>query len=152
MSTSNVSSAHVDQAASVVSGALLRNPKIDWVLPENADVFGNPVYSGLTSARATTKVKIGGPSGGVGGLLNVKQGHLAFAVAAAGNLAGWNAADGLCRMIGGDSVPTNYPFVTRLFDSSNITTIKQTPAEGATYDWFGTPTYQAPYLKAWKVS
>ncbi len=138
-------------ATPLVSSKVLSDPKFDWVVSIEQDSSGAAVAKGLQSAHATTKVTQGGTGVGLGSMQEVAQGTAGFVAAVAGGLNSWNWADAMLRVIAKQPIPTNYPVVIRLFDASNIHSIKITPQESQTFDWFGTANYPQQYDKIWGV-
>jgi hypothetical protein len=146
-----ISSASVSDATPFVSSQVLADPKFNWLVSLNQDVSGEAVAKGLQSANATKKVKQGGSGVGLLSMQQVAQGSASYVAAIAGGLNSWNWADAMLRVIAKQPIPTNYPEVVRLFDASNIHTIKITPQESTTFDWFGQANYAQQYDKIWGV-
>jgi ribose transport system substrate-binding protein len=147
-----ISSASMSDATPFVSSQVLKDPKFNWLVSLNQDVSGEDVAKGLQSAGATRKVEQGGPGVGLLSMQQVAQGSAGFVAAIAGGLNSFNWADAMLRVIAKQPIPANYPEVVRLFDASNIHSIKITPQESTTFDWFGHATYAQQYDKLWGVN
>ena len=144
-----LSAASMGDATPLVSARILSDPKFNWLVSLNQDSSGEAVAKGLQSANATHKVEQGGTGVGLLSMQQVAQGSAGFVAAVAGGLNAWNWTDAMLRVIAKKPIPTNYPEVVRLFDSSNIHSIKITPQESVTFDWFGKANYPAEYEKIW---
>jgi ribose transport system substrate-binding protein len=144
-----IASVQIGDATTYISAQMLQDPKVNYVLSINQDVSGEAVAKGLQSANATQKVKQGGPGAGLLSMQQVAQGSAGFVAAISGSLDSWNWADAMLRVIAKEPVPTDYPVVVRLFDTASIKQIKITPAEGSSFDWFGTANYPQQYYKLW---
>jgi ribose transport system substrate-binding protein len=148
----NLSTPQVAQATSLVSAQTIADADLNWIFPINLEVTGPAIAQGLQNASKTGTVQQGGAGFGIGTLQLVKQKKASFAVLSSANLIGWEAVDGVLRMIAGLSVPTNYPAAVRIFDASNIDQATLTADAAAGYSWFGQPTYQQTFLGLWPTS
>jgi hypothetical protein len=61
-------------------------------------------------------------------------------------------ADGLLRMFAGGLPNPTPPWVSRVFDSSNVGSLTLTPEKYMTNEWYGPDTYQDAFKTAWGVS
>ena len=68
------------------------------------------------------------------------------------NVIAWNAVDGLLRLLGGEEVPSDYPIANRLFTQDTAKTLQLDADGAASFDWFGSPTFQDDYAALWGVN
>lgn len=144
-----ITSPTLDQLPSVVSGALLDDPDIDYVIPQT-DALLQGTMSGLRSVNSGGEVKVATTSGSLGGLQLVKSDDAVLVdVGFSADYFGWTMADSLVRMLTGDDVPTTYPPVIRVFDKSNIGGIDLTPASEKSGEWYGPTDYRNEFPTLW---
>jgi ribose transport system substrate-binding protein len=134
---------------SQTSSALLKNPNTNYVLPE-FDAVLQPVGQGVQQANFAKKVKIGTSGGDLPALEQIKAGRLAADVGEDFPYAGWADADEVIRMMLGKPVVTEHVPV-RLIDSSNIGSLRLTPAAQASGEWYGGNGYIAMFEHLWGV-
>jgi ribose transport system substrate-binding protein len=141
--------ANANLIPSQTSSALLKNPGINYVLPE-FDAVLQPVSQGVQQAGFTKKVKLGTSGGDLPALQQVKAGRLAAEVGEDFPYAGWADADEVMRMMLGMPVVTEHVPV-RMFTASNIGSLRLTPAAQASGEWYGGNGYVAMFERLWGV-
>jgi len=141
-------STNLPQLPSEVASALLRNPGINYIIPQTETVLPGAI-AGAQSAGATAKVKFATTTGTLAGLqqLNADPAMLADAGYSA-TYAAWTEADATMRMMLGKPLP-HYGSLVRVFDRGNVKQLALTPAGQDSGSWYGSTSYQAAFLKAW---
>jgi ribose transport system substrate-binding protein len=140
----------LDNVPSLVSAWVLAHPDTNYVFPIDVGNDGTGVLSGLQSANRTN-IPLGGSDMGFQGGLMIKEGDSQFVEAISANFLAWEWTDATLRLIVGQP-QVKYPVVSRLLDASNSSNLTFNAANSATFKWFGVPTYQATFRKAWGVS
>jgi ribose transport system substrate-binding protein len=153
VTTVDVQAPQVTQAASIVSGALLKNPSINYVVPET-DNWASGAVTGVQNANATSRVKVASTTGVLGSLQLLKSSPLFIADAGtSARYVGWALADAAIRMMSGQATPTSYPPLIRIFTKANIGSLDLTPAAETSGAWYGSPAaYTAGFEKFWGVA
>ncbi len=143
--------ANTAQLPAQVSGALVSNPDINYIVGET-DTQVQPAITGAQSSGYLSKVKIYGTTGDLGGLQRVQAGSQVADIGYSAAFVGWSEADAIVRLMLGQSVPTTYPPMVRVFDKSNIGSLTLTLAEQSTNNWYGSSSYEADYAKLWGLN
>ncbi|WP_084022521.1 sugar ABC transporter substrate-binding protein [Amycolatopsis thermoflava] len=148
----DVAGTQVSQLPSIVSGALLKNPSIDYVIPQT-DNWVPGVLTGIQNAGATSRMKMASTTAILGSLQILKSNPVLIAdVGASPNYIGWAIADSAIRMLSSEPVPAGYPPLVRVFTKDNIGTLQLTPQAETGNDWYGSAPYVAGFEKLWGVS
>ena len=142
-----IATAQADQTPSLVSAFLLKNPDTNYVVAQNTDVNGPGVATGAATATKPN-LPFCGSGTGYEGLQLISQGPGRCSAAYSSDFLGWSYADAVFRLIARQP-PVRYPYVGRLFDSSNVAGLKFDAAESVTFNWFGTADYEKSFLAAW---
>jgi ribose transport system substrate-binding protein len=144
-----INTATLHQLPSVVSGALISDPDINYVLPQtDADVSG--AVTGIQNAHYTGKVKGATANGDLSGLQLLKQRSFLIAdVGYSANYLAWENVDAALRMMSGQTPPAQYPNVIRVFTPDKVGDLTLTPQAAATGAWFGSDAFKAQYLALW---
>lgn len=142
--------ASLDKLPSQVSAALIKDPKIDYVMTQ-VDPATTPAVSGAQSAGAVDRLKFATAGADLAGLQDVKAGGHLFADAGYSLVyAGWRFGDGILRMMTG-GVPATDSAVLRLFTEENVQDLDLTPAAYASNAWYGDDSFEKVFLDAWGV-
>ncbi len=144
-----IAGARTAEVTDIVSGALITDPTIDYVFPQNASMLSYAI-TGVQNANATGRVKFGTTTGTLAAL-QVQKSNPAIIANAGGNTNyfGWTVADAAVRMLAGVEVPTTYPSAVRLFTESNIDSLDLSPEAEADGSWFGSTVYKDEFLTLW---
>jgi hypothetical protein len=146
----NILTAQIDTLPNLVSAYVVRHPSTNYILGMNLDVDGQGIVSGLQSATQSL-IPFGGTGTGIEGPQLVAQHKAGFVYLESENFQGWEFTDATLRLLAG--LPqVDYPIVGRLFDPTNVKGLTFKPADATSFTWFGRPTYQATFRKAWGVS
>jgi ribose transport system substrate-binding protein len=144
-----INSGQRDRLQSLVSAALVANPKIGYVQAQ-FDQFVSGITQGIQSA-GRDDVKIASVDATLSTLQNLASGGPARSVVGYNRQAmGWYMADAVVRMTAGQPSVQNLemPF-RRAFNESNIAGLELTPAAEADGSWFGDADYQDKFLALW---
>ena len=142
-----VATTEAGQIPSLVSAFLLKNPDTNYAVAQDTDVEGQGVATGAATASKANLPFCGSGTGNQG-LQLISQGPGRCSAAFSANFLGWSYADALFRLIAGRP-QLHYPYVGRLFDSSNISGLTFTAADAVTPKWFGAADYPKTFLAAW---
>lgn len=146
----DISTANLDRAPSAISAALVSDPDIKYiVVPLDTDL--PQVISGVNSAGKQGKVKIVAVGASTSGLQAVKSGTLAADVSDDPEFVGWSAADGLFRLMAGESVPPVGLGTMKIFTQQNVQSLSLTDAGFRTSDWYDGNGWTQQFLTAWGV-
>jgi ribose transport system substrate-binding protein len=141
--------AEIGNVPSQVSAALIANPDTNYVVDE-LDAAGPGTYQGIQQAGYLNKVKMAGTNGDLDGLQRIVNNQdQTVDVGISPIYSGWLFADGMLRMLKGQKPITSLPSVIRVFTKSNLGSLKLTPAEYETNDWYGSNTYEKTFDSAW---
>lgn len=142
--------ASLDKLPSQVSAAVIKDPKISYVLTQ-VDAATTPAVNGVQSAGAIDRVRFATAGADLAGLQDVKAGGRLFADAGYSLVyAGWRFGDGILRMMTG-GVPVTDSSVLRLFTGENVKDLDLTPAGYASNNWYGDDSFEQTFLAAWGV-
>ena len=138
-----------DKLPSLVTSALTKNPKIDYVQSE-VDFAVQPVVEGLQTANAT-KVKVASMDGVLATLQMLKGGQFIHSeVGFNADALAWYAADQALRMMTGKPSVANVSFpYQRVFSSANIGELKLTADAQKSGEWYGSTDYQDGFRGLW---
>lgn len=133
---------------SQVSAALGSNPDAGYlVLPQD------PMYqfalTGLQSTAFSSKIKIVTSAGSPYGLEQVKAGKITYDIGQGAQYSGWGIADGVIRLLSGDTVLPDNIGAERVFSSANVGGLNLTAANYATSAWYGGTEWQKDFVNAW---
>jgi ribose transport system substrate-binding protein len=144
----NITPTTVESLTAATSTALLKNPKIDYGLPEFD--FLVPLFQrGVQQAGRTAKMKVVSTNGVLSSMQLVKSGKQAADGAGNRNYGGWQAMDAYVRLALGKPAPTKQFIPPRVFDATNIGTVSLTEAASKSGEWFGDLGYKQDFLKLW---
>lgn len=136
-------------AASATSSGLLKNPGADYGLPQ-FDFLAPDFERGARQAGRTKAMKMVSTNASIGQVKEVASGG--FQVADAGvnaNYVGWQAVDGLLRLILGEPAAENPTMPIRIFDETNAGSIDLTDAANLAGEWWGPTVYKQEFPKLW---
>jgi ribose transport system substrate-binding protein len=137
------------QISSGVSSALISNPSTNYILVQ-ADSELPYVLPGVQSSGFINKVKIVAGSGTPAILVEMQQkqhniiGDSAFDAA----YIGWNAADGVLRLLTGQTVAAAPYFPVRLFTPGNLQGLTLSPSMDVS-PLYGPATFQQQFYDLW---
>ena len=138
----------LSKLSSQVNAELIKDPSINYVLGE-VDTSGAPTISALQAAGRTEDVAFAGTGADLDALQRIKDGQVQFTdVGVSPSYMGWRFADGVLRMLVGQT-PATKDFVLRVFTADNVGTLDLTPAAYSTNSWYGDNSYQDKFLGAW---
>jgi len=146
------STGQLSKLPSLISSALIKNPKITWIQAE-FDSLVQPIVTGLQSSPRRSQIKIVSMDGSLPILQLLKAKRNVVADYGYNlNAFGWYMADQALRMMAGQSSLQNVQFpYTRLFQYANTSRINLTPEAQNTGEWYGSTDYQAGFKKLWGV-
>jgi ribose transport system substrate-binding protein len=144
------STTNMGQLPSLVSSKLISNPSTDYIAIQ-ADPFVPGVLSGVQSANFTLKVKGVGQTAELSILKMIQEGQFVISdVGVDSSYEGWVEADGILRLMTGQSVNPE-PFVpTRIFDAENLKGVTLTPTTDIDA-LFGSLTFKDMFYRTWGV-
>jgi ribose transport system substrate-binding protein len=144
--------ASVSKVPGQVAAALAANPNTTYVVAES-DASAPGAFQGIQQAGFTNKVKLTSGGGALDSLQRIAANQTQIVDAGSSPIyQGWVYADGLLRMFAGGLPNPTPPWVTRVFDSSNVGSLTLTPEKYMTNEWYGPDTYQDAFKTAWGVS
>jgi ribose transport system substrate-binding protein len=144
----NYTAQTVPSVPSVVSSGLLRNPDITYGFPQFD--FLVPLFkSGVQTAGYTNKLKVVSTNAVLSDMQLVKSGGQAADAGSNRNYSGWNAMDTMLRMLQGMPVSDKSTVPVRVFDKTNIDSVKLTKEAAESGEWFGPLDYQKDFAKLW---
>jgi len=137
------------QITSGVSSALISNPATNYILVQ-ADANLPYVLPGVQSAGFANKAKIVAGSGTPAVLVMIhgKQHNIIGDAAFDAAYVGWNAADGVLRLLTGQPVPAAPYFPVRLFTPDNLQS-QQVSAAMDVSPLYGPTTFQQQFYDLW---
>ena len=103
---------------------------------------------GIQTANAENKVKVFSANGNLSSLQDIAAGKLTADVGISSDYFGWQWADGILRMMKGD-LPIVLNTTVRVFDKSDVSGLKLTPAAYATQAWYGSNSFEKGFENAW---
>ena len=133
----------------VTSGALINNPKAEYVISE-FDTFVDPTLQGIESAGRVQQVK-GASTTGLLAQMQMVAGNR-FLVADVGSnwsYQSYGIADQVLRLMTG-AAPVDHDLPVRLFTKENIGDVTLTDAAYRSGEWYGSTGYKQMYQKLWK--
>jgi ribose transport system substrate-binding protein len=138
-----------DKLPSLVTSALTKDPKIDYVQSE-VDFAVQPVVEGLQAANAT-KVKVASMDGVLATLQMLKGGQFIHSeVGFNADALAWYAADQALRMMTGKPSVANVSFpYQRVFTTANIGELTLTADAQKSGEWYGSTDYQDGFRSLW---
>lgn len=140
-----------NQAASLVSSALLADPSINYIVATASILQG--VTTGLQNANATGKVKFIAITEGTPTVQALKNNAGVYAVVlTAPYYQGWAIADQIVRVVTKTKPVQAYPLPIRILTQQNDANITASDAAFASNQWFGGGNFQSMYLKLWGAS
>ncbi len=138
----------VPSVPSVVSTGLLRNPDVNYGFPQFD--FLVPLYkAGVQTAGYTNKLKVVSTNAVLSDMQLIKSGGQAADAGSNRNYSGWNAMDTMLRMLQGLPVSDKSTVPVRVFDKTNIDSVKLTKEAAESGEWFGPLDYQKDFAKLW---
>ncbi len=139
--------AQLQNIGSAVSSSLLQHKDVDYGFPQFD--FLVPLFKqGLQSSGK--KLTLVSTNGVLSQMQEVKaHGAQVADIGANRNYLGWSAMDRLVRMILGKPAPTKVTVPVRVFDATNIGSVKLNQADSLSGIWYGPTTYQAAFKKLW---
>lgn len=145
------SAAQLQNLGSQVSAALLKDPDIDYAAVE-FDQIANNVLTGLKNSPNGSKVKMAAAIGNLSSIQRVQAGQQAWTALADNRFAGWALTDQVLRMLTGAAPLQTADSPWRMFDTSNIGSVKVAQSSIDDESLWGGDTFSASYLKLWGVS
>lgn len=141
----------LDKLPSLVSSALVRDPKIDYVHVA-FDVTVQSTVQGIQST-GRTDVKVVSQDGVLPVMQSLGQGQfLASEVGYNQEALGWYAADQTLRMMSGQESLQNLDFpYRRLFTREDAAALDLTPEGESSGEWYGDTGYKEGFLELWGV-
>jgi ribose transport system substrate-binding protein len=136
------------QIASSVSSALISNPSTSYILSQ-ADAYIPYIMTGLQSSGSSTRPEIISETGvpAVLDMVQQKQGVSAD-IAFDSSYVGWNAVDGVLRLLTGVAVPAEPYDPVRIFNAANLAGLHLTA--GMTTDpLFGSTSFEQMFYALW---
>jgi ribose transport system substrate-binding protein len=134
---------------SAVSSALLQHPSVTYVFSQYDNML-QYVQSGVQESGH--KVDLLSTAASLAALQEVRAGGPDLADDAINsNYYGWATTDQLFRMMLHKASPTYTGVPVRMFDSTNIRSLKLTQAAALTGIWWGPLTYERDFEKLWNV-
>jgi ribose transport system substrate-binding protein len=145
-----ISSSNLGQLPSLVSSKLISNPGITYIASQ-ADPFVPGVLSGVQSANFTSRVKGFGQTADASVLQMIQEGRFVISdVGLDSSYIGWIEADGILRMLTGQSVNPD-PFIPiRIFDAKNLEGVQVSSATDIDA-LFGSLGFKDVFYKTWGV-
>jgi ribose transport system substrate-binding protein len=136
------------QIASSVSSALISNPSTNYILSQ-ADAYVPYILTGMQSSGSSTKAEIISETAvpAVLDMVQQKQGVSAD-IAFDSSYIGWNAVDGVLRLLTGVAVPAEPYDPVRVFDAANLAGIHLS-AVMATDPLFGSTSFKQMFYALW---
>ena len=146
------STANLNELPSLVSSALLKDPKIDYVFSE-FDTDVQAALGGVVQTGRSSKV-IGVSSMGILGSLQMlhAKSFLYEDTGSDGILLGWQYANQVFRMLLHQPVLQTEDIPQRVFTRSNVASLDLTPAGQVSGSWYGSTSFKAAFSKLWGVS
>jgi len=146
-----VTSSDQNQASSAVSGALLKDPNINYIVCTSGIFQG--VQAGVTNASATNHVKIVGITEGVAAMQSLKQKQLVYSmVGTSPYFEGWALADQSIRVGAGAPPVQQYNLPIRIYTQDNVQSLNLTDAGFNSSQWFGGGDFPTMFGKLWGAS
>jgi ABC-type sugar transport system substrate-binding protein len=138
----------IPKVPSEISAALIKYPKTNYVVV-GEDTAYQAVVQGINAAGYGNKVKVTSVDGSLAPLQSMKSGKLLIDdVGISSTYLGWGFADGIVRMMRGQA-PVSYVGGIRVFNKKNVAGLKLTPAAYASNQWYGAPSFENAFVKAW---
>lgn len=133
----------------LTQSSLNADPKLSYIIPVY-DGMSTFVLPGIQQAGKSSKVKVATFNGDLDPMQNMARGNVITVDVGSHNAyEGWAYADQILRLItGGRPVPDEH-VPARVFDRTNVKTLKLTHAAEISGEWYGPPTYKGLYLKLW---
>ena len=147
LASEKIGLANFSLVPSQTSSALLSNPNVKYVLPE-FDAALQGVEQGIEQAGYASKVKVVTAAGDLEGLQMVKAGKLAADVGQDYPYEGWADADDILRMMLSRPIVEEHVPI-RLFDASDVGSLKLTNAAEASGEWYGSSAYKKMFEALW---
>jgi len=146
------STANLSTLPSLVSSALLKDPKIDYVFSE-FDTDVQAALGGVVQTGRSSKV-IGVSSMGILGSLQMlhARNFLYEDTGSDGILLGWQYANQVFRMLLHQPVLQTEDIPQRVFTRDNVAALDLTPAGQTSGGWYGSTSFKAAFAKLWGVS
>lgn len=146
------STANLNDLPSLVSSALLKDPKIDYVFSE-FDTDVQAALGGVVQTGRSSKV-VGVSSMGILGSLQMlrTKNFLYEDTGSDGILLGWQYANQVFRMLLHQSVLQSEDIPQRVFTRANVASLDLTPAGQVSGSWYGSTSFKAAFAKLWGVS
>lgn len=148
VTTNEISSANFSMIPSSTSSALLKNPKVNYVISQ-FEQYLQPTQSGVQQANRTSAVKGLTGSTQLSGLKQLAAGNFLHAAAAqASAYQGWVDIDAALRLAAGEDLP-DYTIPVRLFTRDSVKDVTLTSEAEASGEWFGPTTFTDDFKKLW---
>ncbi len=146
------STANLSNLPSLVSSALLKDPKIDYLFAE-FDTDVQAALGGVVQTGRSSKV-IGVSSMGILGSLQMlhAKNFLYEDTGSDGILLGWQYANQVFRMLLHQPVLRSEDIPQRVFTRANVASLDLTPAGQQSGSWYGSSSFKTAFAKLWGVS
>lgn len=145
----SVTAPQIPTIATASSSALLKNPEAEYAFPE-FDFFAPLFERGAQQAGRTSSMKMVSTNAAFSQVQEVASGGFQVAdVGANRNYLGWEAMDGLLRMVLGKPAAENVTFPIRVFDETNVGSLNMSEAASTSGEWWGPTTYKQEFPKLW---
>jgi ribose transport system substrate-binding protein len=137
------------QIASSVSSALISNPSTNYILSQ-ADAYVPYIVTGMQSAGSSVRAEIVSETAvpAVLDMVQQKQGVSAD-IAFDSSYIGWNAVDGMLRLLTGITVPAEPYDPVRVFNAANLTGLHLS-AGMATDPLYGSTSFEQMFYALWE--
>jgi ribose transport system substrate-binding protein len=136
------------QISSGVSSQLVSDPAANYVLAQS-DALLPYILPGIQSSGFTNKVKIVSGAGAAAALMMIQQHqHVIADTSFDASYIGWNAADGVLRLLTGVAVPAD-PFIPiHVFTATNLSGVQLSAAMNVN-PLYGSDGYQQMFYDLW---
>ena len=138
----------VDKLPTAISSAMVRDPNINYVYggyDAPAGIFALQGAKTVTGRHFTYITITGQPPG----VQRVAAGQQAADPGLDTDVAMWNTADALFRILTGASPVASYPPAVRIFTKSNVPSDTKSPAAYASGAWYTNGAFKAMYRQVW---
>jgi ribose transport system substrate-binding protein len=147
--SATVTSEQINSIPSAVSSALLKNPDVNYGIPQ-FDFFAPLFERGVQTAGKTNDIQTVSTNAALSQMKVVASGGMQKAdVGANRNYVGWEAVDALLRMIAGEPAATELTYPVRVFDETNVGELDLSEEAAADGSWFGPTIYKQEFPKLW---
>ena len=143
--------AQLSRLPSLISTALVRDPKVNYILSEfDADVAA--IIQGLQTVTAARHVKVASINGVLQNLQFIAQGNYqAEDTGGNGYQLGWSDVDQVLRQMLGQPPLADQHNGIRVFTKDNVAGLTLTTQAANTGEWYGSGDFKSVYTKLWGV-